>query len=107
MLIRLMSHEIVREHAQMLLLGSTTAEERVAAFLLSMSRRMKERGWSASEFHLRMSRAEIGSYLGLKLETVSRTFSAFSQQGLVEVNKRHIRIRDREALARVFDPALH
>ena len=100
---RLMSREIVREHSLMLLLGSMNAEERLAAFLLNMSQRLKARGYSASEFHLRMSRAEIGSYLGLKLETVSRTFSAFQQQGLLEVDKRHIRILDLEALARALE----
>jgi CRP/FNR family transcriptional regulator len=91
---RSMSREIVREHSLMMLLGSTSAEERVAAFLLNISQRMKARGYSAQEFHLRMSRAEIGSYLGMKLETVSRTLSAFQQQGLLEVDKRYIRIND-------------
>jgi CRP/FNR family transcriptional regulator len=100
---RLMSREIVREHSLMLLLGSMNAEERLAAFLLNISQRMKARGWSASEFHLRMSRAEIGSYLGMKLETVSRTFSAFVQQRLLDVDKRHIRILDLEGLRRAFE----
>jgi CRP/FNR family transcriptional regulator, anaerobic regulatory protein len=68
---RLMSREIVREHSLMMLLGSMNAEERLAAFLLNLSQRLKARGYSPSEFHLRMSRAEIGSYLGMKLETVS------------------------------------
>ena len=104
---RLMSREIVREHALMLLLGSMNAEERLAAFLLELSRRLRARGWSPSEFHLRMSRAEIGSYLGMKLETVSRTFSAFQQQGLLEVDKRHIRIIDHEGLARAFVQQVH
>ncbi|MES2938548.1 MAG: helix-turn-helix domain-containing protein [Pseudomonadota bacterium] len=100
---RLMSREIVREHSLMMLLGSMNAEERLAAFLLNLSQRMKVRGYSASEFHLRMSRAEIGSYLGMKLETVSRTFSAFQQQRLLEVDKKHIRILDLEGLARAFE----
>jgi CRP/FNR family transcriptional regulator, anaerobic regulatory protein len=104
---RLMSREIVREHSLMMLLGSMNAEERLAAFLLNISQRMKARGWSPSEFHLRMSRAEIGSYLGMKLETVSRTFSAFAQQGLLEVDKRHIRIVDLEGLARLFEMRMH
>jgi CRP/FNR family transcriptional regulator len=104
---RLMSREIVREHSLMLLLGSMNAEERLAAFLLNISQRLKARGWSPSEFHLRMSRAEIGSYLGMKLETVSRTFSAFAQQGLLEVDKRHIRVPDLEALSRVIDMRVH
>ena len=104
---RLMSREIVREHSLMMLLGSMNAEERLAAFLLNLSQRMKARGYSPSEFHLRMSRAEIGSYLGMKLETVSRTFSAFQQQRLLEVDKRHIRIVDLDGLARAFQPHVH
>ena len=104
---RLMSREILREHTLMMLLGSMNAEERLAAFLLNLSQRYAARGYSATEFHLRMSRAEIGSYLGMKLETVSRTFSAFQQQGLLEVDKRHIRIRDLEQLRRRFDVRVH
>ena len=104
---RLMSREFVREHSLMMLLGSMSAEERLAAFLLNISQRMKARGWSPSEFHLRMSRGEIGSYLGMKLETVSRTFSAFAQQGLLDVDKRHIRIVDLAGLARLIDTRLH
>jgi CRP/FNR family transcriptional regulator len=100
---RLMSREIVREHSLMMLLGSMNAEERLAAFLLNVSQRMKARGYSASEFHLRMSRAEIGSYLGMKLETVSRTFSAFQAQRLLEVDKKHIRILDLDGLTRAFE----
>ena len=100
---RLMSREIVREHSLMVLLGSMNAEERLAAFLLNLSQRMKARGYSPNEFHLRMSRAEIGSYLGMKLETVSRTFSAFQQQRLLEVDKRHIRILDLGALTRALE----
>jgi len=65
------------------------------------------RGWSPSDFHLRMSRAEIGSYLGMKLETVSRTFSAFQQHGLLEVDKRHIRIADMERLTLALDMRAH
>ncbi len=104
---RLMSREIVREHSLMMLLGSMNAEERLAAFLLNISQRMKARGYSANEFHLRMSRAEIGSYLGMKLETVSRTFSAFQQQRLLEVDKRHIRILDLDGLNRAFQARVH
>ena len=104
---RLMSREIVREHSLMMLLGSMNAEERLAAFLLNLSQRLKARGYSASEFHLRMSRAEIGSYLGMKLETVSRTFSAFQHQRLLDVDKRYIRILDMEGLARAFEMRVH
>ena len=100
---RLMSREIVREHSLMMLLGSMSAEERLAAFVLNISQRMKARGYSASEFHLRMSRAEIGSYLGMKLETVSRTFSQFQHQRLLEVDKKHIRILDIDGLTQSFE----
>lgn len=104
---RLMSREILREHSLMMLLGSMNAEERLAAFLLNLSHRMKVRGYSASEFHLRMSRAEIGSYLGMTLETVSRTFSAFQQLRLLEVDKRHVRVIDLDGLTRAFEMRLH
>lgn len=96
---RLMSREIVREHRVVLLLGSMRAEERLAAFLLDLMQRLQARGFSNSELILRMTREEIGSYLGLKLETVSRTFSRFAQEGLIEVRQRHIRIRDGQALS--------
>ena len=104
---KLMSREILREHSLMVLLGSMNAEERLGAFLLDLSQRHGTRGYSEREFHLRMSRAEIGSYLGLKLETVSRTFSAFQQQRLLEVDKRHIRILDLELLKRRFGVRVH
>jgi len=104
---RLMSREIVREHSLMMLLGSMNAEQRLAAFLLNVSQRMKARGYSATEFHLRMMRVDIGSYLGMKLETVSRTFTAFQQHGLLQVDKKHVRILDVEALQRTFDGATH
>ena len=87
-----MSREIVRDHGVMMLLGSMRAEERLAVFLLNLSKRFIRRGWSASDFHLRMTRDEIGSYLGLKLETVSRLFSRFQVDGLLEVNQKHVRI---------------
>jgi CRP/FNR family transcriptional regulator, anaerobic regulatory protein len=100
---RLMSREIVQKHSLMMLLGSMNAEERLAAFLLNLAQRLKARGYSAGDFHLRMSRAEIGSYLGMSLETVSRTFSAFEQQRLLEVDKRHICILDPQGLARTLE----
>ncbi|MDW8467615.1 MAG: helix-turn-helix domain-containing protein, partial [Burkholderiales bacterium] len=86
--------EIVREHGVMMLLGSMRAEERLATFLLNLSRRFVRRGYAANDFHLRMTREELGSYLGLKLETVSRLFSRFQEEGLLEVNQKHVSIRD-------------
>ncbi|HEX5093651.1 MAG TPA: fumarate/nitrate reduction transcriptional regulator Fnr [Burkholderiales bacterium] len=96
-----LSREIVRDHGVMLLLGSMRAEERLATFLLNLSKRFVRRGYSPTEFHLRMTREEIGSYLGLKLETVSRLFSAFQKDGLIEVQQKHVRIRDIEGLEKV------
>ena len=103
---KIMSREIVREHGVMLLLGSMRAEERLAAFLLNLVQRLQARGFSKSEFILRMTREEIGSYLGMKLETVSRAFSKFSDDGVIEVNQRHIQIRDAQALQRIVNPQL-
>ena len=95
---KIMSREIVREHGVMLLLGSMRAEERLAAFLLNLVQRLHARGFSKSELVLRMTREEIGSFLGLKLETVSRTFSKFADEGMLEVKQRHVRILNTEAL---------
>lgn len=91
---KVMSREIVRDHGVMLLLGAMRAEERLATFLLNLSQRFTARGYSPAEFHLRMTREEIGSYLGLKLETVSRAFSRFQEDGLLAVQHKHIRILD-------------
>ena len=98
---QLMSREIVRENGVMLLLGTMRAEERLAAFLLNLSQSFAARGYSASEFNLRMTREEIGSYLGLKLETVSRELSRFQDEGLIVVNKKNVQIKDLVALKRV------
>jgi CRP/FNR family transcriptional regulator, anaerobic regulatory protein len=100
---KIMSREIVREHGVMLLLGSMRAEERLAAFLLNLVQRLHARGFSQSELILRMTREEIGSYLGLKLETVSRTFSKFADEGMIEVKQRHVRILDTQALQRIVN----
>jgi CRP/FNR family transcriptional regulator, anaerobic regulatory protein len=99
---KVMSREIVREHGVMMLLGSMRAEERLAAFLLNLVQRLHARGLSQSELILRMTREEIGSYLGLKLETVSRTFSRFAEEGILEVKQRHLRITDLAALKRIM-----
>jgi CRP/FNR family transcriptional regulator len=87
----------------MLLLGSMRAEERLAAFLLNLSQRFTARGYSHSEFHLRMTRDEIGSYLGLSLETVSRLFSRFQDDRLITVQQKHICILDVPGLKAVMN----
>ena len=97
-----LAREIARDHGVMMLLGSMRAEERLATFLLNLSRRFVRRGYSSTEFHLRMTRDEIGSYLGLKLETVSRLFSAFQKDGLIDVQQKHVRIREIEGLEQVL-----
>jgi len=81
------------------------AEERLAAFLLNLTQRLQARGFSASSLILRMTREEIGSYLGLKLETVSRTFSKFQDDGLLEVKQRQIRIIDQAGLQQLINGA--
>jgi CRP/FNR family transcriptional regulator len=100
---RIMSREIVRNQGVMLLLGSMYAEERLAAFLLNLTHRLQARGFSASSVLLRMTREEIGSYLGLSLETISRTFSKFQADGLLFVRNRQIRITDPVGLQHLLD----
>ena len=99
---RVMSRELVRDQNVMMLLGTMRAEERLAAFLLNLSQRFRARGYSHVEFHLRMTREEIGSYLGLSLETVSRLFSRFQAEGFISVQQKHIAIHDIGALASVL-----
>ncbi|MBA3902231.1 MAG: transcriptional regulator [Rhodocyclaceae bacterium] len=100
---KVMSRELVRDQGLMMLLGTMRAEERLAAFLLNMSQRFTLRGYSPAEFHLRMTREEIGSYLGLKLETVSRAFSRFQEEGYIAVQQKHIRILDIEGLRQLLN----
>ncbi len=99
---KVMSREIVRESGVMMLLGVMRAEERLAAFLLNHSQRLAARGFSSLEFHLRPTREEIGSYLGMKLETVSRAFSKFAADGLIEVDQKFIRILDVKRLKDIY-----
>jgi CRP/FNR family transcriptional regulator len=93
-----MSRELVREQGMVSMLGALSAEARVARFLVSLSERFSEMGYSSKLFNLRMTRHEIGSYLGLTLETVSRTLSAFNEFGLITVDQRSIGIKDIDSL---------
>lgn len=102
---KVMSREITRDQAMMLVLGTLSAEGRVAAFLLDLTQRLHDRGFSASALLLRMTREEIGSYLGLQLETVSRTFSKLQHEGLIEIHNRDLQVRDHEALRRLVQGA--
>ena len=101
---RIMSREIVRDQNIMLLLGTMRAEERLAAFLVNLGQRLQARGFSSTDMVLRMTREEIGSYLGLKLETVSRTFSKFVEDGLITVKQKVIHIIEPERLAQLAKP---
>jgi CRP/FNR family transcriptional regulator len=104
-LFRLLSKEISHDTDMLLLLGKKSAEERLAAFLISMSRRLAKRGLSSTDFYLSMSRHEIGNYLGLAVETVSRLFTRFQDEGLVRVDRKHIELLDTLGLeALVYGP---
>jgi CRP/FNR family transcriptional regulator len=100
-LFRALSGDISRDQGLMLLLGSMSAEQRLAAFLLSLSRRYRRLGFAAERFILRMTREEIGNYLGLTLETVSRLMSRFQREGLLAVHQREIELRDVERLREI------
>lgn len=89
---QLMALQLVRDFRSLKLVAGRGSEQRVAGFLLQMSGWMKDRGYSAREFQLRMSRADIGSYLGTALETVSRTLSAFARRGFITVRHRRIEL---------------
>jgi CRP/FNR family transcriptional regulator, anaerobic regulatory protein len=91
---RIMSQEITREQNVMLLLGNMRAEQRFAVFLVNLSARYAARGYSPTSFGLRMSREDIGNYLGLTIESVSRLLSRFKKQGWIEVDKREVRLID-------------
>jgi CRP/FNR family transcriptional regulator len=98
-----LAREIVRDQGVMMLLGTMRSEQRLATFLLNLSARSVRRGYSSCDFHLRMTREEIGSYLGLKLETVSRLFSQFHDAGMIDVDHRHVRILDVQGLQRMLN----
>jgi len=101
-MLRLLSSEISNEASMISLLGNSTAEERLASFLLSISERFKQRGFSATDFFLTMSRQDIGSYLGLALETVSRLFTRFQEEGILEVERKHVKALDIDRLKQIL-----
>jgi CRP/FNR family transcriptional regulator len=103
---QVMSNEIARDQSVMLLLGSMRADERLAVFLLNLAERYHRRGYSSTEYVLRMTREEIGSYLGLKLETVSRLFSRFQQEGLIQIQGRTVKLLDAGALKQIIGQRL-
>ncbi len=90
--LRFLSAEVVRGHKNLLSLGSLRADEKLASFLIDLSQRYEARGYSRTEFVLRMTRGEIGSFLGLKLETVSRVLSKFADSNLIEIHQKRVHI---------------
>jgi len=104
---RLLSRQLAREHMQMWLLGSLGAESRVAAFLLIQGERYGRLGYSDTSFNLRMTRLDLGSFLGLTQETVSRALSRFDESGFVQVHNKELRILDAEALHRIVAESRH
>ena len=95
---KLLSKEIGHDTEMLLLLGKRSADERLAAFLVSMSKRLSKRGLSPTDFYLSMSRHEIGNYLGLAVETVSRLFTRFQDEGLLAVDRKHVQVLNMGAL---------
>jgi CRP/FNR family transcriptional regulator len=91
---RILSRELTQDQRHLLSLGSLRAEERLAGFLLNLSERLTVRGYTNHELDLRMSREEIGSYLGIQIETVSRMLSRFADSGLIQVKQRHVKLID-------------
>ena len=93
-----MSQEITSDQQLITLLSKKTAEQRIATLLLTISARNAHRNMSASSFRLAMSRTDIGNYLGLTVETVSRTLSRFGKSGLIELQQKEVTILDFDAL---------
>lgn len=98
---RIMGKEVTEEHKMLLMLGKMSAEEKVATFMLSISRRMEERHWKATEFVLSMPRQDIANYLGLAVETVSRLFAHYQEEGVIQVDRRRISILNMERLKEI------
>ncbi len=97
-LMRLMSRTIVSDEEHLVLLGKKGAEERLVTLLVNFAKRLQQRGLSAHEFHLSMSRGDIGNYLGLSIETVSRLFTRLQDLKLITVGGRFVRIHDLDSL---------
>lgn len=102
-LMRVMSREISTDQKLVMLLGKKTAEERLASLLLSLSKRLSQRGFSDRDFNLSMSRIDIANYLGLAVETISRLFTHFQEAGLLNIQRQHIHIKNMDALCDLAD----
>ncbi len=102
-IMHIVGKEITTDQQMLMLLGKRNAEERLASFLLSLSSRYKKRGLSPKEFYLPMSRQDIGNYLGLAIETVSRLIARFQDEGILAVDRKLITIRKLESLSAMVD----
>lgn len=100
-LLHAMSEEIQHDHRQLTLVSRMPADARLASFLLSISDHFEQRGFSASDFNISMTRSDIANLLGLAVETVSRLFSQFQDKGLLSVERRHIVLRDSAGLKKL------
>ena len=105
-IMRIVGKEITTDQQMLMLLGKHNAEERLASFILSLSSRYQRRGLSPSEFYLPMSRQDIGNYLGLAIETVSRLFARFQDEEILAVDRKLITIRKREDLNTMVDSCI-
>lgn len=100
-MMRLMSKDIQADQQMMLLLNRKTAEQKLATFLSQLAQRYASRGFSGSEFRLTMTRSDIGNYLGLTVETISRLLSKLDKEQLIQVNGKLISINDKTALSKL------
>lgn len=97
-LFRIMSKEISNDQSLLMLMAQKSADEKLAAFLVNLSTRLKQRNFSETEFNLSMSRKDIGNYLGLTIETISRTFSRFQSEGILSTQRKYVNIHQLDAL---------
>lgn len=104
---RILSQEIVRSHEMLMLMGNLSAEERMAAFLLNLSTRMGTRGYSPTAFVLRMTREDIGSYLGLRLETICRAIAVLRDNSIVNISGRTVEILNLSRLKQLINGGHH
>lgn len=95
---RILSRELTQDQRHLLNLGSLHAIEKLAGFLINLSLRLAARGYQDKQFALPMSCEEIASYLGFKIETISRTFTRFSDARLIQIQQRHITLVDTDGL---------
>ncbi len=102
---RLIGREVKNDHSLLLLLGKKSSDVRLANLLLSISQRMRERGYSATDINLTMSRRDMANYLGLAEETVSRLFTQFQSLDLLVVERKHVKLLDIAGLERLAESA--